>query len=245
MSLLVRARANEEKVRIGHEKGPTSGPTLSDYRMSNKEMMDQVLTFLGAGHETTASGLSWTLWLLANNQSAQDKLRKEVTELLEKSPTPDYRSLKDCQMLDCVIMESLRLIPPVPMTIRKAAKSDWIDGIYVPKGTLFYIPIRVANTWKELWGPDAEEFKPERWLNLPEAYHPSLSLQTFIAGPHGCIGRTMATIEMKAIIAVLISYFSVELAYPDQVAHPTAAVTMKPADDLPLKLRAVRPFAGL
>jgi len=237
MSLLVRARANEEKANAGVS-------TISDYRMSNKEMMNQVLTFLGAGHETTASGLSWTLWLLANNPSSQEKLREEVTELLEKSPTPDYRSLKDCQMLDCVIMESLRLLPPVPMTIRKAAKSDWIDGIYVPKGTLFYIPIRVSNTWKEFWGEDAEEFKPERWLHLPKAYHPSLSLQTFIAGPHACIGRTMAIIEMKAIIAVLISYFSVELAYPNQVAHPTAAVTMKPDDDLPLKLKSIRPFTG-
>lgn len=244
MSLLVRARANEEKVKADSVLEKDAANSMSDYRMSNEEMMEQVLTFLGAGHETTASGLSWTLWLLANHQSVQDELRKEVTALIEKSPTPDSRSLKDCQLLDCVVMESLRLIPPVPMTIRKAAKSDWIDGIYVPKGTLFYIPIRVTNTWSEVWGPDAEEFKPERWLHLPEAYHPSLSLQTFIAGPHSCIGRTMAIIEMKAILAVLIAYFSVELAYEGQVAHPTAAVTMKPADDLPLKLKAVRPFSG-
>src|ERR1700753_1781265 len=120
-------------------------------------------------------------------------------------------------------MESLRLIPPVPMTIRKAAKSDWIDGIYVPKGTLFYIPVLLSSFFhraltyisylqdpcdkylvrgmgprcrgvsehspavaaqgvQELRRPDLR-FKPERWLHLPEAYHPSLSLQTFIAVP--------------------------------------------------------------
>lgn len=246
MSLLVRARANGEKVKSESrlsDKGFES--SSSEYRMSNEEMMGQVLTFLGAGHETTASGLSWTLLLLANDVPIQDALRKEVTELIEKSPTPDYRSLKDCQLLDCVVMESLRLYPPVPMTIRKAAKSGWIDGIYVPKGTLLYIPIRVANTWKEVWGADAEEFRPERWLHLSEAYHPSLSMQTFIAGPHACIGRTMALIEMKAVLAVFISHFSVEPAFAGQVAKPTAAITMKPADELPLKVKLVRPFAGM
>lgn len=137
------------------------------------------------------------------------------------------------------------MFPPVPMTIRKAAKSDWIDGIYVPKDTLLYIPIRVANTWKQTWGADAEEFRPERWLHLPEGYHASLWMQTFIAGPHACIGRTMAIIEMKAILAIFIAHFSVEPAHAGQVAKPTAAITMKPADELPLKLKLVRPFVGM
>jgi cytochrome P450 len=61
--------------------------------------------------------------------------------------------------------------------------------------------IRVINTSKATWGEDAEDFCPERWLNLPETYHPSISMLSFIAGPHVCIGRTMAISEMKAILA--------------------------------------------
>ncbi|EGO03799.1 hypothetical protein SERLA73DRAFT_69628 [Serpula lacrymans var. lacrymans S7.3] len=226
MSLLVRARTAD--------KG-------EGYQMSDTAMMDQVLTFLGAGHETTASGLAWTLWLLANDTAAQDKLRHEVSAILANNPRPDYRTLKDLQWLDCVVMESLRVLPPVPMTVRKAAENQSIDGTFVPKGTLLYIPIRVVNTWKEIWGEDAEEFRPERWLNLPKEYNSTFSLLSFIAGPHACIGKTMAIMEMKAILAGIIAKFAFEPAYVGQVAKPTAAITMKPADGMPLRVRCVAP----
>ncbi|KAH7921538.1 cytochrome P450 [Leucogyrophana mollusca] len=224
MSLLLQARSAE--------KG-------EGYQISDTDMVEHVLTFLVAGHETTASALSWTLWLLASNKAAQTKLREEVTALVADNPRPDYRSLKDSPFLEAVIMESLRLFPPVPMMFRKAAKDTEIDGTFVPEGTLIYIPIRVFNTWKEHWGEDAEEFRPERWHSLPETYNPAFSLLSFSAGPHGCIGKTMAMVEMKAILAILIAKFEFDLAYPGQVAKPRAGVTMKPSDCLPLRVTKV------
>jgi len=227
MSLLVRARKSDlEKDGVG-------------YAMSDAAMMDQVLTFLGAGHETTASGLAWTLWLLAKDPESQDRLRNEVTPVFASNPRPDYRSLKDLQWLDCVIQESLRVLPPVPMSFRQAAKTDYIEGVLVPKGTILYIPIRVINTWKEIWGEDAEEFHPARWLNLPKVYNSTFSTLSFFAGPHACIGKTMAIIEMKAVLAALITNFKFEPAYAGQVPHPTAAVTMKPKDNMPLRVSLV------
>ncbi|PPQ67620.1 hypothetical protein CVT26_006830 [Gymnopilus dilepis] len=228
MSILVRAR----KADLDSQAG--------GYAMSDEAMMDQVLTFLGAGHETTASGLAWTLWLLAKDPKSQQKLREEVTALYAETSRPGYRALKDLQWLECVVQESLRLMPPVPMTFRKAGKTDYIDGVLVPEGTLFYIPIRVVNTWKEVWGEDAEEFNPSRWLNLPPNYNPIFSSLSFLAGPHGCIGKTMAIVEMKAILSALIANFEFEPAYPGQIAHPTAAITMKPEDNLPLRVRRVK-----
>ncbi|KAH7920360.1 cytochrome P450 [Leucogyrophana mollusca] len=224
MSLLLQARFAE--------KG-------EGYQISDADMVEHVLTFLGAGHETTASTLSWTLWLLANNKATQNTLRKEVTALVADNPRPDYRSLKDSPFLDAVIMESLRLFSPVPMTLRKAAKNTELDGTFIPKGTLIYIPIRVFNTWKEHWGDNAEEFRPERWHSLPGTYNPAFSLLSFSAGPHGCIGRTMAMMEMKAVLAILIAKFEFDLAYPGQVAKPRAGVTMKPSDCLPLRVTKV------
>ncbi|TFK35848.1 cytochrome P450 [Crucibulum laeve] len=233
MSLLVRARTAD----LQENKEKAGG-----YAMSDEAMMDQVLTFLGAGHETTASGLAWTLWLLAKDPTSQQRLREEVTPIFQDDPRPGYRTLKDLQWLDCVIMESLRVMPPVPMTFRQAAKTDYIDGVLVPKGTLFYIPIRVINTWKEVWGEDAEEFHPERWLNPPSNYSSSFSTLSFIAGPHACIGKTMAIIEMKAVLAALIANFEFEPAYEGQIPHPTAAITMKPMDNMPLRVRRVSPI---
>ncbi|XP_006457133.1 hypothetical protein AGABI2DRAFT_123000 [Agaricus bisporus var. bisporus H97] len=229
MSLLVRAR------KESLESQPRGSWSLSD-----EAMMDQVLTFLGAGHETTASGLAWTLYLLAANKQAQTHLREELTPIFNDNPKPEYKSLKELQYLDNVIMEGLRLFPPVPMTFRQAAKTDYIDGVLVPKGTLLYIPIRVINTWKSTWGPDAEEFHPERWSNLSiKNYNSQYSFMSFIFGPHACIGKTMAIIEMKTVIASLIVNFEFDLAFEGQIPKPTAAVTMKPKDNMPLRVRRV------
>ncbi|KAL1685575.1 cytochrome P450 [Schizophyllum commune] len=228
MSILVQAR------QADLEKDSTV------YAMSDRAMVDQVLTFLGAGHETTASGLAWTLWLLATDQESQHKLRAEVTPVLAANPRPDYKTLKDLQWLDCVIMESLRVLPPVPLTVRRAYKTDFLAGHLVPKGTFLHIPIRVINTWQAVWGPDAEDFRPSRWLNLPKTYNPAFSFMSFIAGPHGCIGKTMALMEMKAVLACLIAAFHFEPAYEGQKISPAAAITMKPTDGMPLRTRRVR-----
>ncbi|KAF8640723.1 hypothetical protein AX17_000375 [Amanita inopinata Kibby_2008] len=227
MSLLVRAR------KADLEKDNTV------YAMSDRAMVDQVLTFLGAGHETTASGLTWTLWLLANDQESQRRLRDEVIPVLKENPRPDYRTLKELQWLDCVVMESLRVMPPVPLTIRTSNKTDYVGDILVPKGTAFYIPIRVVNTYKGIWGEDAEEFRLGRWLNLPEGYHPNYSMLSFITGPHACIGKTMAVMEMKAVLVALIANFSFEPAFKGQVAKPAAAITMKPADGMPMFMKCI------
>ncbi|KLO20689.1 cytochrome P450 [Schizopora paradoxa] len=225
MSLLVEARLRESK---------------DGFKMDDAMMLEHFLTFLGAGHETTASGIAWTLWLLAINPEVQQKLREEVRMHLANNPTPDYKSLKQMEYLEHVVMEALRLYPPVPMTLRKATKNDYIDGIMVMKGTIVYIPIRVVNTYQGFWGADAEEFRPERWEKLPDTIHPTLSFMSFIAGPHHCIGKTMAVVEMKAVLAILISQFSFEPAYPGQKAKPTTAITMKPEDDLPLRVKIVQ-----
>ncbi|KAF5375769.1 hypothetical protein D9757_009010 [Collybiopsis confluens] len=246
MSILVRARTRE----VG-----------DGYKMSDEAMMAQVLTFLGAGHETTASGLAWVckaslsslstviclltfypsadVMVVSERPVSQARLRAEVTPVHTQNPRMDYKTLRDLQWLDCVVMESLRVMPPVPLTLRESGKSDYIDGYYVPKGTLFWIPIRVINTWTELWGEDAEAFRPDRWLNLPKNYNSTFSTFPFIAGPHACIGKTMAIIEMKAVLAALIANFIFEPAYDGQEAQPTTAITMKPADGMPLKVKRI------
>ncbi|KAF9448068.1 cytochrome P450 [Macrolepiota fuliginosa MF-IS2] len=228
ISILVHARKAEQ------------GGDTGNYTMNDQAMMDQVLTFLGAGHETTASGLTWTLWLLANDKKSQCKLREELTPILMKNPHTDYRTLKHLKWLDCVVMESLRICPPIPRTSRIAKETGTIDGIAVPKGTMISIPIRVLNTWKVIWGEDAEEFHPERWLNLPKNYNPAFSFFSFVAGPHACIGKTMAIMEMKTILAGLIVNFEFDLGYEGQKAQPATAITMKPTDGMPLRIKRVQ-----
>ncbi|KAJ7624701.1 cytochrome P450 [Roridomyces roridus] len=225
MSLLVRAALVSE----------SDAAAIDD-----RAMVDQVLTFLTAGHETTATSLSWTLWLLANDQESQRRLREEVTPVFKDNSRPDYRTLKSLEFLDCVLNESLRLFPPVAQTSRVATKTDYIEGVLVPKGTLLNIPVRAISTQKSFWGEDAEEFRPARWLNLPDTHDATYSNFAFLVGAHSCIGKMMALNEMRAVIGAVIANFEFTPAYEGQVAHPAMAVTMKPQDNMPLLVKRVQ-----
>ncbi|KAJ7442169.1 cytochrome P450 [Mycena galericulata] len=180
--------------------------------------VEQVLTVLSAGHETVGTGLAWTIWLLSTHPDVQRRLREEVSPVYAANPRPDYRTLQSLVWLDCVVNESLRLFPPIPATLRVAGKTDYIDGVLVPKGTLLAIP--------HVLGEDAEEFRPARWLNLPAAYDPTFSMFSFLAGPHACIGKTMALSEIKAVLVALIANFEFAPAYEGQIAQPAASIAL-------------------
>ncbi|KXN93028.1 Cytokinin hydroxylase [Leucoagaricus sp. SymC.cos] len=137
-------------------------------------------------------------------------------------------------------MESLHDFPPAPVTYRQAAESDLIDGAFIPKGTIIYIPIRVINTWEEFWGPDAEEFRPECWLDSQVNADTRFKFATFSTGIRECTGRTVALLQMKLVIAALVTNFRFDLAYEGQVPQPGTGITMRPRNDLPLRVRQVR-----
>ncbi|KAJ9475725.1 Cytochrome P450-DIT2 [Pseudozyma hubeiensis] len=208
-------------------------------KQAERDMITQVLTFLGAGHETTASGVSWTLWNLATHQDIQDKLRKECKELMDQDDRPPYSAIKGLAYLDAVINESMRVTPPVPRTVRISSKASYIDGIYVPKNTLLPISNRAINMDPNVWGDDADAFKPERWFDLPDKYDRTFSMITFIAGAHACIGRTMSYLEMKAVICILVSNFKFEPVSKEQSPIMDTLITMKPQGGLPLKVSRI------
>ncbi|KAH8825622.1 cytochrome P450 [Flagelloscypha sp. PMI_526] len=229
MSILIREREAEKSKGAG------------EVSMNDKAMMDQVLTFLSAGHDTTASSITWTLWLLAKDLASQQRLRDEVTPVFEATPRPEYRDLKDLPFLDGVVMESLRVMPAAPVTVRTSTKTTVLDGQVIPAGTQIMVPIRAVNTNKNVWGPDAEEFKPSRWANLPAEVQKNMNMNflSFITGPHGCIGKTMSLMETKAAVAKLVATFVFEPTHATQQAQPDGAITMKPKDNMPLRVKRV------
>ncbi|KAL9940720.1 hypothetical protein V8E36_000208 [Tilletia maclaganii] len=198
------------------------------YKMDDEMVKNSILTILGAGHETTASGVTWTLWLLATHPEVQDRLRAECQELLMVYENPPYDKLKELPLLNAVVKESLRVEPPVPATVRQAKNDTVVEGVLIRKGTIVFIPSFVVNTdINGPWGADAHEFKPERWLDLPEGYDPSLSLLTFIAGAHQCIAKTMAQTEMALMTCMLIANF--KFAVPEGYKlRRESSITMRP-----------------
>ncbi|KAH7910527.1 cytochrome P450, partial [Hygrophoropsis aurantiaca] len=199
-------------------------------KLSDEEVLAQVPTFLVTGHETTSTAMTWTLFALTQHPEVQAKLRQEL--LTVESETPSMDELLALPYLDGVVREALRVHPPVPGTIRVAMKDDVIPldtpvtdkngrvltEIKVSKGDYIGIPILAINRSEALWGPDAKEFKPERWESPPESASniPGVwgHLLTFLGGPRACVAYRFALIEMKALLFTLVRAFEFELAVP-------------------------------
>ncbi|KAI0641556.1 cytochrome P450 [Trametes meyenii] len=203
-------------------------------KLPEEELIGQMCTLTFAAMDTTSNALSLTLWRLAQNPDVQDKVRAEILAAREVSHSGDiaYDDLVSLPYLDAICRETLRVHVPSPFRFREARKDivlplsepiQGLDGrlmheIFVPKDTSIFVGISAANTNKALWGEDAYEWKPERWLEqLPEkvldAKIPGVyaNLMTFWGGGRACIGFKFSQLEMKVVLAVLISKFTFAL----------------------------------
>ncbi|EAQ92663.1 hypothetical protein CHGG_00898 [Chaetomium globosum CBS 148.51] len=177
-------------------------------------MRDQVMTFLAAGHDTTATGTAWTIHLLSIHPEVQERLRDEIRYHMpflfnsrwSHDPTMELDDPDCLPYLDNVCRESLRYIPPIPMTVRESLRDDVIEGYKVPAGTVVYMLANAINRMEWFWGDDADSFDPDRW-NYPQATATPNAFMTFLQGPRGCLGRKFAEIEMKVLLCVLLSRF--------------------------------------
>lgn len=217
--------------------------------LSFETMRDQIMTFLGAGHDTTATGVAWTLHLLSVHTEIQTRLREEIRSYLPFLFDPDTRfdpaSLNTADhdrlpYLDKVCRESLRFIPPIPMTVRQSLEDDTLGGYHVPGGTILYIHSNVINRMPVYWGNDADKFDPDRWDNLPEGWTNS-AFMTFLQGPRGCIGRKFAETEMKVLLCCLLSMY--EFKRDESTADPAEwkmwRLVLRPKDGVSLQVTAL------
>jgi len=213
-------------------------------RMNDEDVLSQIPTFLVAGHETSSTQLTWTLFALAQHPEIQNRLREELLGVPTDTPTMD--ELQTLPYLDAVIRESLRLHAAVPLTSRRASKDDIIPlaepiidrhgqritEVRVGKGDMIFIPITAVNRMTLLWGPDAQEFNPDRWKNVPEPATsiPSFfaNLLSFLAGARSCIGYRFAVVEMKVILFTLIRSFEFKLALPAEEFTKRSMVVTRP-----------------
>lgn len=149
-------------------------------------------------------------------------------------------------LLHAVCLETLRLYPPIPVTLRVAVKDTTIGSQPVPRGTLVYIAPWAINRCQKFWGAEATEFRPERWIDK-ETGRPNntggvlsnYNMLTFLHGHRGCIGEKFAKSELKVLIAVFCGTYSMAMANPEDVPIPSGAVTCKPKNGMDLRLTDV------
>mmetsp|Transcript_18105 Transcript_18105/g.39342 ORF Transcript_18105/g.39342 Transcript_18105/m.39342 type:complete len:463 (-) Transcript_18105:22-1410(-) len=204
--------------------------------ISEQELVDQVMTFLVAGHETTATTLSWAMYLLSVNPDAQHKAAAEV-RAVAGDKTLAWDDFEKMPFLAAVLDETLRLYPAAPITSREALEDDTVAGHHIPKGTPIIICPGVVHRLERYW-PEPETFSPERFLpggsgvdtkKNPFAYLP------FLVGERACIGRRFALAEATAVLATLLQSFSWE-PVPGRPMRPKLAVTQRPFPDLHLRI---------
>ncbi|KAI0823809.1 cytochrome P450 [Trametes gibbosa] len=198
---------------------------------TDQELIAQMSTFILGGMDTTSNALSRILHQLAMNPPVQDKLRAEIVETCGGEDI-EYDEIMKLPYLEAVCRETLRVFAPVQMIVRSPSKDMILpvfkpvrgsDGtmmseVPIPKGTMILLNSAGCNTNKDLWGNDAYEWKPERWLGelpkaLDDARVPGVysNLMTFSGGGRSCIGFKFSQLEMKVVLVVLLSAFKFEL----------------------------------
>jgi len=208
-------------------------------------MRDQLMTFLAAGHETTATAMIWAIHCLSlpENRHIQSRLRAEIHGAFPSGlpTTITYDQIFSMKYLSHVTSEVLRLHPPVGVTLRVAAEDTTVNGTFVPKGTSVVLSPFAINRSVALWGADAEEFKPERWAGKEDgaaAVESNYGFLTFLAGPRGCIGNVFAKVEFKCLLAVTIGRFEFEQDGKRELVVKTG-VTAKPRGGMPVSVKEV------
>ena len=195
-----------------------------------EEFRDNMVTFLFAGHETTALGLTYTLLCLAQHPDRQDDLRAEVDAV--RDGTVRAEDLPKLTQMEHVIDEALRLYPPVYMFFREAKRDMTLQGYDILAGTTLVLPQWAVHRDPEWWD-DPETFRPERFGN--DAEHPEYAYFPFGGGPRHCIGMQFARMEMKTVLATVLDEYSFELV-SDPDPDLIASANLKPGDPIEIDL---------
>jgi cytochrome P450 len=175
-------------------------------KLTGKQIHDHILTFLAAGHETTAIALVWTVYLLSQHPQVRIKLQDEIRSVLAgREPTLD--DLAKLPYLDWVLNESMRLYPPAWLQVRLVAEESELDGVRLPVGTLVILSQWVIHRLPDIW-QDAEAFKPERWDPANEQQLPPGAYFPFGGGPRTCIGMPLAQLEARLILASMLQSYT-------------------------------------
>ncbi|XP_010260749.1 PREDICTED: cytochrome P450 714C2-like [Nelumbo nucifera] len=216
----------------GAKDGNLGPYTAQDY------VLDNCKNIYFAGLETTAISALWCLILLASHPQWQDRCRAEILEICGGG-LPDVDMLRKMKTTTMVVQEVLRLYPPGLFMSREALQDIKLGELLVPKGVNIWLSVHALHRDPELWGPDACNFNPERFANgvagackLPQTY------LAFGMGPRICAGQNFATIELKIVLAVILSNFSFSLS-PKYRHSPVFKIIIQPDDGVNLIVRKV------
>nr|XP_004666458.1 cytochrome P450 4V2 [Jaculus jaculus] len=206
-------------------------------KLSHEDIREEVDTFMFEGHDTTAAAINWSLYLLGSYPEVQKKVHNELDEVFGKSNLlPTLEDLKKLKYLECVIKETLRLFPSVPLFARNLNEDCEVAGYRISKDTeVVIIPYALHRDPKHF--PDPEEFQPERFFpENAQGRHP-YSYVPFSAGPRNCIGQKFAIMEEKVILACVLRQFWVECTQKREDLGLSGDLILRPNKGIWIKVK--------
>jgi len=202
-------------------------------RMSDQQLRDEMMTLVLAGHETTATALTWTWYLLTQHPEVEARLLGELHQVLHGRP-PTAADLPGLPYTEMIVREAMRLYPPAPGVAREPIEDVAIGGYFVPKGSLITVNTYALQRDSRFFD-DPERFDPERFARGWEDRIPRHAYLPFGAGPRVCIGNGFAMMEARLILATIAQRCELRLE-PGQDVRPVQLVTVRPKDGIKMKL---------
>jgi cytochrome P450 len=200
--------------------------------MSDRQIRDEVLTLFIAGHETTANGLAWAIYLLARHPDVYARARATVDALDGRPPT--LADLGRLNFLDRVFKESMRLYPPLYLFPRIATEDVTVAGFQIPRHTVMVVSPWAVQRRAEVW-PDPLRFDPDRFAPELDAARPRGAFIPFSDGPRVCIGAYFALLEAPLVLATMLQHADFEQAGTAEVV-PEPTATLRPRGGIPIRL---------
>jgi len=202
----------------------------------DRSLRDQILTVFFAGHETSATSLSWIHYLLHEHPEVRAKVRAEVDRVVG-GRVPTSADLDSLTYTEQVINETLRLYSPIHSISRVALTDDFLGGYHIPAGTTIYVSLHATHRLRKFW-PDPNRFDPDRFTAENVERRPRFAFIPFAAGHRNCVGASTAIVELKLAVAMIAQRYNLALA-PGQRVEGCAGTTMYPRYGMNMLVRAI------